>query len=337
MPKLRAGVVAPARSIDPMRVLIIGGTEFIGRRIVEELAARGDELLLVHRGVTEPADLVPCRHLHVDRRDFGSVRGEVDEFAADAVVDTRALTAADVDAVLGHLGDVPIVVLSSMDVYRAYECFNDGREGEPVPFDETAPVRERRHPYRGAGLGLDDYEKLEVEAPYLERGATVLRLGMVYGEHDPQRREEPVLRRLRGGRSRIPVGNGDWLWTRCYVGDAAAAVLAALDHADARGEIFNIGDRVSLSIGGWMRQIVAASGHDAELVTVPDDAVPDDLALSRSQPQHMLADTRKATEVLGWQPADAAASIERSVRWHRRHPPPDPSPDFAADDRALAR
>lgn len=100
---------------------------------------------------------------------------------------------------------------------------------------------------------------------------------------------------------------------------------------------FNIGDRVSLSIGGWMRQIVAASGHDAELVTVPDDAVPDDLALSRSQPQHMLADTRKATEVPGWQPADAAASIERSVRWHLRHSPPDPSPDFAADDRALAR
>ena len=38
-----------------MRVLMIGGTKFIGRRITEELIARGDEVTVVHRGQTEPA------------------------------------------------------------------------------------------------------------------------------------------------------------------------------------------------------------------------------------------------------------------------------------------
>jgi len=59
-----------------MRVVVVGGTKFIGRRIVEELAARGDEVLVVHRGETEPADLVECRHLHASRAEFASVAAE---------------------------------------------------------------------------------------------------------------------------------------------------------------------------------------------------------------------------------------------------------------------
>jgi nucleoside-diphosphate-sugar epimerase len=38
-----------------MRVLILGGTRFIGRRIALELLARGDDVMVVHRGQTEPA------------------------------------------------------------------------------------------------------------------------------------------------------------------------------------------------------------------------------------------------------------------------------------------
>jgi NAD(P)-dependent dehydrogenase (short-subunit alcohol dehydrogenase family) len=37
-----------------VRIIILGGTRFIGRAIVEELAAAGHELLIAHRGVLEP-------------------------------------------------------------------------------------------------------------------------------------------------------------------------------------------------------------------------------------------------------------------------------------------
>ena len=39
-----------------MRILVIGGTQFIGRRVVELLVGRGDEVLLVHRGTTEAGE-----------------------------------------------------------------------------------------------------------------------------------------------------------------------------------------------------------------------------------------------------------------------------------------
>ena len=50
-----------------MRVLILGGTLFIGRRIARELLARGDDVMVVHRGQTEPAELSGCAHVHAAR------------------------------------------------------------------------------------------------------------------------------------------------------------------------------------------------------------------------------------------------------------------------------
>jgi nucleoside-diphosphate-sugar epimerase len=318
-----------------MRVLMIGGTKFIGRRVTEQLLARGDEVTVVHRGQTEPAGLAGCRHLHADRRDFASLAAELRSLRPDAVVDTLAMSAAGTGAVLPHLPDGRLVVLSSCDVYRAYELLDTERGGEPVPITEESAVRHGRYPHRGKFPGLDDYEKLDVEPAYTARGGTVLRLGFVYGEHDPQRREEFILRRVRAGRKRIPVGAGNWLFSRCYVGDVGGAVLAAVDSTTAAGQVFNVAEPASGTAADWARQILAAAGHDAELVTVPDTVVPEDLDITRGQAQHMLIDSHKASELLGWRPGDPERGIAASVRWHLAHPPAGAHPGFGADDRAL--
>jgi nucleoside-diphosphate-sugar epimerase len=319
-----------------MRVVVLGGTRFIGRRIVTELVARGDEVLIVHRGETEPADLPACRHLHTPREGFVSVAGEVRSFRPDAVVDTLAMSRADADAVLPHLPDAQLVLLSSMDVYEAFWLVLQDREGEAVPLNEDSRLRTVRYPYAVIGGRPSDYDKLDVEPSYVERGATVLRLAMIYGEHDHQRREEFILRRVRAGRTRIPVGAGTWLWTRCYVGDVASAVLATLGRAGVAGETVNIGEPAVRSMRGWAEDILTAAGHEAELVTVPDATVPEDLSITRSVAQHIVFDGYKAADVLGWRPVDVQASLRRSVAWHLAHPPADADPDFSADDSALA-
>jgi nucleoside-diphosphate-sugar epimerase len=316
-----------------MRVLVLGGTGFVGRHVVARLLAAGDELLVAHRGPAEPADFPDVPHLHVDRASFAGTGS----FVPDAVVDCCAETAADVAAVHPHLpADAHLVELSSQDVYRAYELARQGLDGEPVPGDEDSPLRAGRYPYRGLGLGPDDYDKLDVEPATLARGGTVFRLAMVYGEHDPQRREEMVLRRVRAGRTRIPVGSGGWLWTRLYAGDAAAAVDLALRTGAVRGAVLNLGEARTSSTVGWIREVLGAAGHDAELVTVPDAAVPDDLRFTRGRSQHLLTSSRRAQHLLGWQPTDPADSIRRSVTWHLANPPHDPDPDFAPDAIALA-
>jgi nucleoside-diphosphate-sugar epimerase len=323
-----------------MRVVILGGTLFIGRRITASLLARGDEVTVVHRGETEPVvpELAGCEHLHTTRLAFESVAGQVRAWRPDAVIDTRALSASDADAVLPFLPDAFLVLLSSVDVYRAYERLLAGEGGEPVPLTEDAPVRAGRYPLRDLLPGLGEtYDKLDVEPRYLERGGTALRLAMIYGEHDGQRREEFVLRRVRAGRRQIPFGPGNSLNTRGYVGDVATAVLAALDApAAAAGEVFNVGDPVTSTVRDWASLILGVTGAAVELVSVPEDVLPADLDETKAQAQHLLTDSRKAMTRLGWQPADPVESTATSVRWHLENPPADPDPDFGPDDRALA-
>ena len=320
-----------------MRVLILGGTRFIGRRIALDLMARGDEVTVVHRGETEPSELAGCEHVHASRSELASVAGELRVCRPDAVIDTRAMTEADALAVLPHLPDAHLVLLSSIDVYRAYELLLAGEGGEPVPLTEESPVRSGRYPLRDLLPGREDYDKLDVEPLYQARGGTVLRLSTIYGEHDGQRREEFILRRVRAGRRRIPVGPGTALHTRCYVGDVAAAVLAGLDRpAAAAGQVFNVGDLASDTVLDHARRILSAAGHEASLVTVPEKLVPEDLESTRSTAQHFLVDSRKAATVLGWQPSAPATTIPLSVRWHLAHPPSESDEDFSPDDRALA-
>jgi len=326
--------------VSERRVLVLGGTSFIGRRIVELLHERGDRVLVAHRGHTEPDGLPPVGHVHVPRAELASVRADIESFAPTAVVDTVAMSAAGVDAVLPVLPEVPIVVLSSADAYQAYDVFRFGAaalatEEIGVPLAESSPVRSKRYPYRDENNPDSDYEKLDVEPRYLDRGAAVLRLGFVYGERDPQRREEFVLRRVRAGRTRIPFGCGSLLLSRLYVDDAASATLAALDTPAAAGEIFNIVESASVSIAAWARQILAATDSTADLVRVPGAALPGDLELTDLTTQHLLISSAKAQRMLGWTPSEPALTVPKSVRWHLANPPTGEDPGFDADDVAL--
>jgi nucleoside-diphosphate-sugar epimerase len=325
-----------------MRVMVLGGTRFIGAAIVEELSAGGHELLIVHRGEHEPPDLPAADHLHTDRSDLPHLRGAVEGFGPQAVVDTYAMTAAAAEAALATVGGgVRLLVLSSMDVYRAYGSLLAGIETDPIPIDESAAVREQRYPFRGhpryGSMDIaEHYDKLDVEEAYLRRQGTVCRLPVVYGERDLQRREEPILRRLRAGRDRIPTGAGTFVWTRGYVRDVASGVRLALESEATIGEVLNLGESRTWSMGLWARHVLEVAGGGAHFVRVPDQLLPEDLSLLGDLSQHLLVDSSKARDLLGWTETDPHQALSRSVAWHLEHPPDAASDDFGDDDRALA-
>jgi nucleoside-diphosphate-sugar epimerase len=320
-----------------LKVVVLGGTRFIGRAIVEDLAAAGHELLLVHRGVLEPDGMPEAQHLHAERADLLRHRGTLAAFHPDAAIDCRALTRADAETALAALPEgIRLVVISSLDVYRAFGALNQDRETDPVPLDEGSPVRPNRYPYRGMRDDMHDYDKLDVEDVYLPRGATSLRLPMVYGERDYQRREEFLLRRVRAGRTRIPVGSGMWLACRGYVRDIARGARLTLESSAALGEPLNLCEERTFSIGMWSRMILEAAGFSAELVRVADDRLPEDLKPTGAMAQHIVSSAQKARSLLGWSDTDPMANLRVTVAWHLANPPPRPDQDFSADDRALS-
>lgn len=322
-----------------MRVAVLGGTRFIGPAVVDRLRAAGHEVAVLHRGGTDPhrADVTDVR---LDRADEAVLGKALRDHRAEALIDTCAYSQRDAEVAIAAMpAGLHAVALSSMDVYQAFESLRAGRATDPVPLTEASPLRTTRYLYRGeriplAGVDVDTYEKLDVEERYLAAGAVVLRLPMVFGERDPLRREEFVLRRVRAGRARIPFGAGTFLWSRGWAHDIAAAVALAAE-ADIAGQVLNVCESQTWTIEQWARAILEAAGSDAELARVPDDRLPEDLRLTGSISQHLLVDSSRARRALGWSDSDPMDAVRASVAWHLAHPPPEPEPDFSADDAAL--
>jgi nucleoside-diphosphate-sugar epimerase len=314
-----------------MRVIVLGGTRFIGRAVTEALTAAGHAVLVAHRGINEPAGLPAVEHLHAERAAWPGHQAAFAAFGADAAVDVSAADGPGARAALAALPPgIPLVALSSVDVYRAYEALHRGAQTDPVPLTEESPLRAARY------IDGPQWENLDVEEAYLGAGATILRLGAVYGEHDYQHRFEPVLRRVRAGRPRLPVGTAGFVFSRVYVGDVARAVLAALGNRDSAGRCLNIVEEHAAPMRLFYEQVISAADARLELIRVPDEALPPDLRETGTLSQHLLASPARARAVLGWHAAASPQVLRRAVAWHLRHPPGDASGDFSADDDALA-
>ena len=228
---------------------------------------------------------------------------------------------------------------SSDDVYRAYTYVMRGTAAEPVPIDETSPVRDERYPYRGQGgpPWMDNYEKLDVEERYLEHGATCRRLPMVYGPRDGQRREWFILRRVIAGRGAIPIGIGQLAVREGVTSTTSRAGSGSRSSRTTRsGEIFNLGESRTYPMGQWAEMILEAAGSEAELIRVRDDQLPEDLGVTGTIPQHLLVDSAKAQRVLGFTDTDPREALRTTVQWHLENPPQVEDPGFDADDTALA-
>lgn len=308
-----------------MRVLVLGGTRFLGRALVAELLGAGHTVAIVHRGNHE-VDFGPdVDHIHCDRRELTARRGELAAFAPDVAIDLAAMTAADAEALDAAIDPaVRLIAASSADVYRAFGSIYSGTVTDAVPLPEDAPLRTEPPPDRVAmeGWTYDSsaYEKLDVERIYRARGATICRLPIVYGEHDYCRREECVLARVRAGGRRIPVGPGTLLISRGYAPELARALRLAAEQ-DERGGVFNLAERECASVRLWIEAILAAAEHEAELVRVPEEEIPDDLGFSADIPQHLLVDPGRAERLLDWTHAPWRECVGRSVRWHLANPP----------------
>ena len=332
-----------------MRILVIGGTQFIGPPIVKRLVASGHDVTVFHRGRTE-GDLPPnVEHIHGDREQLAEFAGEFRRLQPEVVLDMAAFTEQDAQAVMRTFPGVArrVVAISSQDVYRAYGRLHGTEPGspEPVPFTEDAPLREKLFPYRGSGRNLDHYDKILVERAVrsnpLLPGA-VLRLPMVYGEGDNQHRLLTELKRMDDKRPAILLEErfAGWRWTRAYVENVAAAIALAVNSESARTGTYNVGEADALSYADWVREIARAAWWLGEVVIVPEDRLPPKLRPPAGDyRQDLVADTTRIRRELGhMEPVSRFEALRRTVEWERANRPEGAEKlfDYEAEDAVLA-
>jgi nucleoside-diphosphate-sugar epimerase len=118
-----------------MRLLVIGGTGFIGPHLVRQLAEMGHEVAVFHRG--RKGTSLPAEHIHGERSELPAIRPKAD-VVIDLILSSAVRGRATMDAFRGIARRV--VAASSIDVYRACGILHGSEEGpvQPVPLTEDS-------------------------------------------------------------------------------------------------------------------------------------------------------------------------------------------------------
>lgn len=233
-----------------MRLLILGGTAFLGRHLAAAALARGHRLTLFTRGRTRPELFPGTERLRGDRtRDLDALRGK----RWDAVVDTSGYTPGAVgraaELLAGAVGHYTFV--SSVSVYDGYPAagLDETADVGKIPPEEVAEAERIAadttvaSPSFGRLYGpLKALCEEAVEAALPGRTLSV-RPGLIVGPHDPSGRFTYWVRRVADGGEVLAPGRGDhplrvidardladWILDR-----AEAATPGVLNAAGARG------------------------------------------------------------------------------------------------------
>ncbi|MBV1851402.1 NAD-dependent epimerase/dehydratase family protein [Catellatospora tritici] len=183
-----------------MRVLIVGGTRFVGRHLTEAVLAAGHEVTLLHRGRTN-ADLFPqAVHLLADRNeDLSVLAGH--EF--DATVDVTGYHPGQITSLAEALGGRGghYTFVSSVSAYAP---------PTGPGFTEAAPLLEHTGPVEGVAVTVENYGSLKVLCEQRARelfgpDVLIVRPTYVVGPWDPYGRLDYWAQRLaRGGQVLAP-------------------------------------------------------------------------------------------------------------------------------------
>lgn len=330
-----------------MRVLVIGGTRFMGRRLVWRLVAADHQVTLLNRGVTPDPFGPRVERLRADRSrpDFAAGLAGRD---FDAVVDFTAYTPEElrplIDALAGRVGHY--VMISSGQVYlvlseRRFPSREEDYDGEPIPEPEDADDRDEWR----YGMGKRGCEDALTEA-WSARGfpSTRLRLPMVDGAGDPKRRLEAYLWRvLDGGPLLVPDAPGAPV-RHVYSGSVAEAILRLLGRPETHGRAYNLCQDETPSLAAFLAEVAEQLGAPARLVSLPSEAI----VAAGLQPHVVspfsvrwmsLLDPSRSRVELSFRHESLRSYLPKIVASFLAHTPPEPPAGYArrAEEIELAR
>lgn len=286
---------------EPKKILMMGGTRFIGVYLARKLVEAGHEVTLFTRGKKPIAERIAddtdasyahfersIKHIAGDRKDYDAVRRQLTGSGFQVVFDINGREAEEAQPLLDALpGLEQYIYCSSAGVYL---------KSDQMPHrEEDAVDPKSRH--KG---------KLDTEDLLARSGVnfTSLRPVYIYGPLNYNPVEEHFFHRLKAGRP-IPVpGSGMQVTQLGHVKDLADAFYACVGNPNAARQIFNISGERYVTFDGLARACAKAMGApEPELVHFnPKDF---DFGKAKAFPmrdQHFYASIDKAQALLGWSP-----------------------------------
>jgi nucleoside-diphosphate-sugar epimerase len=326
-----------------VKVLVVGGTRFLGHELAWRLLAAGHEVVLFNRGTLPDAFGTRVERLRGDRTTSAFERLLAGR-SFDAAVDFAAYDGTDgrraAEALGGRVSHY--VAISTGQVYLVREaCPHPARES-----DYDGPLLPE--PAEAFDRGQWDYgvKKRALEdalAQGWERRrfpATRLRLPMVNGERDHFRRLERYLWRMLDGGPILLPGGGDRATRHVYSGSVVKAILALLGRPGTFGQAYNLAQDETPTLRELLTLVAERLGAPPRLSDVPAERVGaaglDPLVLSPFSGRWMsfLNPARAKTE-LGFRHEPLGSYLDKIVTTFLAHPPADPPPGYDSRPREL--
>jgi len=323
-----------------MRILLIGGTKFVGPYVTRLLVQEGHEVTLLTRGKAN-VDLPPdVKRLVGDRRDLSLFLDEFKQLSPDVVLDMIPMRQEDARSLMHTFRGIGgrVIGLSSIDVYLAFGRIKYTELGpiQPVPLSEEAELRHTKEPH-----GLD-YDKTGIEQEIMgdsDLPGTILRLPGIHGPLDPLHRLYPYLKRMDDRRSAILINRdvSRWRFSRGYVENVAAAIVLAVTDDRSKGRIYNVAEPEAFSEKEWISAIGNVMGWEGEIVEVSSNLLPEEDDVR----QDWVVDTYRIRQELGYHEVISREDgLRKTIGWERTNPPLDINPEnfnYAEEDALLAK
>ncbi len=322
-----------------MKVLVIGGTLFIGRLLVEELVKGGHDVTVLHR---KPKHEFGKRvdNIMADRNDAEAMKDALSTRRFEVVFDNvydwaRGTTASQVEATVRACGDriSRYIFLSSVAAY-----------GDGLNHKESDPLAPDYH--------ADPYVRHKATTERLlfrmhsQSGLPVVtfRPPFVYGPNTNYYREQFFWDRLRAGRPLIIPGDGHRLMQFAYVHDVVQAMIRSMDEPRAVGEAFNIGDTKPVTQVELAEKLAKVANVEPTLVRVPRDVIQQAGGNAMDEPFYfgeyfdlppITMNIGKVTRVLKMKLTPFEAGLKDTYKWYTRNHKPRTA-GFEFDDKVLA-
>jgi 2'-hydroxyisoflavone reductase len=248
-----------------MKLLVLGGTRFLGRHLAEQALAAGHAVTLLHRGRGTTGLLPEAEHRLADRD--GDLTAALAGGAWDAAIDTSAYVPRQVRAaaaaLAGRVGTYQLV--STISVYRAFDQPGLTEDTPLATLDDPATEVVDGATY--GGLKALCERALQDALP---GRADIVRPGLIVGPHDPTGRFSWWVERLQRGGDVLCPGTPDDAVQFIDARDLAAFMLARVQ-GGAAGVVHASGPAAPLTMGALLETARAVLNPEARLHWVASD------------------------------------------------------------------
>lgn len=303
----------------PVRLLVVGGSGFLGRHVVSHAVSLGWEVISVGVSSGRAGTLPGVRHVVADIANADVLRDALPHVAFDYVVNCAgyirhvAFREGGGDILDAHFrGVLNLVQLVDRSALRSFVNIGSSDEYGHNPAPQQESVREAPiSPYSAAKVAATHF--LQMLHRMEQFPSTTLRLFLTYGPGQDEGRFLPqIIRGCLDGRS-FPVSEGRQVRDFCFIDDTVRAVFAALDNNDACGEVLNVGSGEPSAI----RYVI----ETVRRLTGTGDPRFGEIAYRPGENMNLVADIARAQKILNWQPeVTLEEGLRRTIAWMAGRP-----------------